>query len=103
MCQFTLSLVDIDSHSCLSAGARASQDSKSTVVLSDREHMAVPGSLLQTHQKTGRCWRNFKQDILFTTVIECLLFSRLQSVEAAAHGEREKASEKEKASKICAM
>ena len=37
-----------DSHSCLSAGARASQDSKSTVVLSDREHMAVPGSLLQS-------------------------------------------------------
>ena len=36
------------SHFCLNGGARASQDSKSTVAVSDRENMAVPGSLLQS-------------------------------------------------------
>jgi len=90
----------------LSGGARANQDSKSTVAVSDRENMAVPGSLLQSRpmrRQQGAAGENFKQDILFATLIECLLFLRLQSVEAAAHGEREKASEKEKASKIRAI
>ena len=73
------------------------------MAVSDRENMAVPGSLLQSRpmrRQQGTAGETLNNTYFFAVFLESLLFLRLQSVEAAAHGEREKASEKEKASKI---